>query len=70
MSYWIAILGILILPTLTGTFSSMPRYALGAYLLFPLIVTRLKNAYTPVIIIFLILGIICISLFTRGYWVA
>mgnify|MGYP000876407592 FL=1 len=69
-SYWLATLAMIIVPTLTGTFSSMPRYILVAFLLFPFIASRLKKAYTPVAIALGILGVICIALFTKGYWVA
>lgn len=69
-SYWLATLVMIIVPTLTGTFSSMPRYILVAFLLFPFIASKLKKAYTPVAIALGILGAICIALFTRGYWVA
>ncbi|OGY17240.1 MAG: hypothetical protein A2784_02050 [Candidatus Chisholmbacteria bacterium RIFCSPHIGHO2_01_FULL_48_12] len=68
-----AVFGILayILPTLTGTFSSMPRYGL---VLFPafLILGRIKNQTIRhwLYAISLMLLIINVVLFTRGYWVA
>lgn len=70
LSYWLSIFGMLLIPTLTGTFSSMPRYILTAFLLFPFVVIRLKKAYTPVVIVMAVIEILCIALFTRGYWVA
>jgi len=70
LSYWISIFGMLLVPTLTGTLSSMPRYILTAFILFPFVVVRLKKAYTPAVIIMGLLAVICIALFTRGYWVA
>ena len=69
-SYWIFTLGALILPTLTGTFSSMPRYVLMGFLLFPHIVQKLGKYFIPVSILLALLGVILVSLFTRGYWVA
>jgi Gpi18-like mannosyltransferase len=70
LSYWVFTLGVLIIPTLTGTFLSMPRFALFSFLLLPLIATRWKK-YRWVIVGFSgILAAILISLFTRGYWVA
>ncbi len=69
-SYWVFTLGVLILPTLTGTFSSMPRYALMGFLLIPYIVEKLGKFFIPVSILLGILGAILIGLFTRGYWVA
>ena len=70
LSYWIFTLGVLILPTLTGTFSSMPRYALMGFLLFPHIAQKLGKYFIPVSILLGLLGVILIGLFTRGYWVA
>lgn len=70
ISYFIFTLGCIILPTLTGTFSSMPRYALMSFLLLPLIVNAIKSYYKVLVVIFLAIGIILTSLFVRGYWVA
>lgn len=70
LSYWISIFGILLVPTLTGTLSSMPRYILTAFILFPFVVIRLKKAYTPAVIILGLIEAVCIVLFIRGYWVA
>ncbi|KKR39231.1 hypothetical protein A2210_01760 [Candidatus Woesebacteria bacterium RIFOXYA1_FULL_40_18] len=68
-SYWLFSLLILILPSLTGTFSSMPRYALMGFLLIPYIVSELKNKI-PILIAFSLLAFILVTLFIRGYWVA
>lgn len=73
LSYFVFMILAFLTPTLTGTFSSMPRYVL---VLFPgfmalAILTEkhqwLKKVY-PVFAI--ILGIISLMLFVRGYWVA
>jgi len=60
-----------LLPTLTGTFSSMPRYIL---VLFPIyiVLATIKNKYIQYLIlsIHFILLFICTMLFTRGYWIA
>lgn len=69
LSYWIFTLGVLLIPTLTGTFSSMPRYALMGFLLLPLLGQN-KKLLVPLIFVFILLGVILIGLFTRGYWVA
>ncbi|MGB9637283.1 MAG: hypothetical protein ACPLY7_00585, partial [Microgenomates group bacterium] len=57
--------------SLSGTFSSLPRYLL---VLFPIFIClgEIKNPLLKKIIyvIFLFLEIMCISLFLRGYWVA
>lgn len=70
ISYFIFTLGCLILPTLTGTFSSMPRYSLMGFLLLPYIIQATGRYYKFLAISFIALGIILLSLFTRGYWVA
>jgi hypothetical protein len=70
LGYWISIFGMLIVPTLTGTLSSMPRYILTAFILFPFVVLKLRKVYWPVVVVMSLLEIICIVLFTRGYWVA
>lgn len=69
LSYFIFILGCLLLPTLTGTLSSMPRYSLMGFLLLPTILPT--NRYYKLLVgIFIMIGIILVSLFTRGYWIA
>lgn len=70
ISYILFTLGCLILPTLTGTFSSMPRYCLMGFLLLPYITQAIGRYYKFLISLFVTLGIILLSLFTRGYWVA
>ncbi len=70
LSYFIFILGSLILPTLTGTLSSMPRYALVLFLIMPLLVKFSGQYFKLVAVSFIILQIILVSLFVRGYWVA
>lgn len=70
LSYLIFICGCLLLPTLTGTLSSMPRYALMSFLLFPFIMERLGR-YSRIMLTFLfILEAVLLGLFIRGYWVA
>ena len=70
LSYFIFIIGCLIIPTLTGTLSSMPRYVLMSFLAFPLIVSALGNSFKYLLFSFIILQIVLLSLFIRGYWVA
>ena len=64
---WLA----LILPTLTGTLSSMPRYIL---VIFPIyvVLANIRNRLIKVIItiLFIILLMISTVLFTRGYWLS
>ncbi|NMC36424.1 hypothetical protein GYA49_05270 [Candidatus Beckwithbacteria bacterium] len=61
----------LLLPTLTGTFSSMPRYVL---MLFPgfIVLGMVKNKAIKygLLGLFAVLLLLCTALFTRGYWVA
>lgn len=70
LSYWFFMFFYLIVPTLTGTFLSMPRFALMSFLLFPLIVEKTGKYFKLLVFLSLILGVILVSLFTRGYWVA
>lgn len=69
-SYWFFVLCSIILPTLTGTLSSMPRYTLVTLLLFPLIIKGLGKRYNVLITLFIILQFILSILFLRGYWIA
>ena len=58
------------LPTMTGNFSSMPRYLLVCFVLF-VYVSRLKKRWFFLYLTSsLILLIINLILFTQGYWVA
>jgi len=63
----------LILPTLTGTFSSIPRYALFS-LSFFIFLSQIKNAVAVVkyliMGIFLILHILLLGYFTQGYFIS
>jgi len=71
LSYLIFSFFSLLVPTLTGTFSSMPRYVL---VLFPgfVALALVKNKLLIKIIYALeiVIGIICALFFLRGYWVA
>jgi Gpi18-like mannosyltransferase len=69
-SYLIFTLGVLIIPTLTGTLTSMPRYALTAFLLIPYFVKFFPTITKWLIPIMAILQVVLLSLFIRGYWVA
>ncbi len=69
-SYWLFSVIALLIPTLTGTLSSMPRYALIAFLALPLIAVTGKKYYKPIVVIFGLLQVLLLSLFIRGYWVA
>ena len=61
----------LILPTLTGTFSSIPRYALFS-LSFFLYLSQIKNLLIKVAIaiIFIIFHIVMLGFFSQGYFVS
>lgn len=68
-SYFLFVLLAVIMPTLTGTLSSMPRYALLAFPLFPL-AAKFNKGFKYIIIAQVLLGVILTALFIRGYWVA
>lgn len=69
-SYFIFTFGSLLLPTLTGTLSSMPRYSLMSFLMLPFLVKFSGRHFKLVVVLIIILQIILVGLFTRGYWVA
>lgn len=62
------------LPTFTGTFSSVPRYVLVLFPLFALLASvleKLPDRYRKLYFaVSSLIGIVCIALFTRGYFVA
>ncbi len=60
----------LLLPTLTGTFSSIPRYALLSLSAF-VFLGQLKQTWIKIllIIVFLILHVVTLGLFTQGYFI-
>jgi Gpi18-like mannosyltransferase len=68
-SYWLFVTLTFLLPTLTGTLLSMPRFALLAFPLLPQ-VAKFNKAAGYIIIGQTILQIVLLSLFIRGYWVA
>lgn len=60
----------LLLPSFTGTLSSMPRYSLMAFFTLPFIAAIPKRIFWTLVIFFVTLTTILISLFIRGYWVS
>ena len=64
-------ISVLILPTLTGTLSSLPRYALPLLSTY-LILAKVKNTHVKIAVvsIFLILHLILFSFFIQGYFVS
>jgi hypothetical protein len=73
LSYVVFALGAFLLPTLTGTFSSMPRYVLVCFPIF-LVITELIHKKPKIGLLLLVLStlllIINTVLFIQGYWVA
>lgn len=61
----------LILPTLTGTLSSIPRYALFSFSMF-LYLSKIKNNYLKILILilFLIFHILSLAFFSQGYFIS
>ncbi len=71
MSYNIFAALAYILPTLTGTFSSMPRYVLVLFPCFAVLgLIKSKFWRRLLLVSFYLLLLICTALFTRGYWIA
>lgn len=63
-------LAAVVLPTLTGTLSSIPRYILVAFPLFMILAMQKKIVRLIFFLISISLSVTLILLFTRGYWVA
>ena len=74
LSLAIYLAGAFLIPTLSGSFSSLPRYVLVAFPAFILMATYLSRAPRLVKVLFYILLITCLAIgtafFVRGYWVA
>lgn len=73
LSYVFFSLAAFIVPTLTGTFSSMPRYILTSFALFIWIAILLEKQPKLQIVLSIVSGIvlsICTVLFIQGYWIA
>jgi hypothetical protein len=61
----------LILPTLTGSLSSMPRYVLTIFPLFAVLSDKLpRKVFFLILLVFAILQLINFALFTQGIWVS
>lgn len=74
LSYWVYLTGVYIIPTLSGSFSSLPRYMLIAFPAFILaaeLMTRLDKRL-KFVIYFILVSCLAIAtmLFSRGYWVS
>ena len=70
-SYLIFSLMAFITPTLTGTFSSLPRYVLTLFPCFILLgMLKQKQIRVGIILFFTLLAILCTALFFNGYWIA
>lgn len=69
-SYWLFSACCYLLPTLTGTFSSMPRYILMEFLLLPFLAGKVGKFFVPLAILLGITEATLLSLFIRGYWIA
>lgn len=70
-SLWCYCLGVFLMPTLTGTLSSMPRYILACFPLLPVYLGTLTRKQKWFLGVFwAIWQVVLITLFTRGYWVA
>jgi len=73
-SYWLYCLPLYFLPTLTGTFSGLPRFVLILFPLFGYLAVFLDRCHPYLrylyFLVSFILSFLAISLFTRGYFIA
>lgn len=73
-SYLVYLLGSYILPTLSGSFSSLPRYTLTIFPFFLLM--SIMSHKVPRVLLIVFIGVLLMSLsiatllFSRGYWVS
>ncbi len=68
--FFVYTLLVVLVPPLTGTFSSMPRYALTAFPVF-ICIAYLKRTYIyPLLVLFVLLQIFFLSLFVSGTFVS
>ena len=73
-SYWVFMVGGYVVPTLSGSFSSLPRYVLPlfpGFILLSFYVGKLPKFVRWVVYVVLTSGLVVASaMFMRGYWVA
>lgn len=70
-SYWLFSLFTLLIGTLNGTFTSMPRYIIPSMIfIFPFMVMQRKIKLNIIFVISGLLMIVLTMMFVRGYWVA
>lgn len=71
ISYLIFSWFVLLVPTLTGTFSSMPRYVLTAFPIF-IVLGLIKSKWIKIFLLFIFCCLLSVLtvLFTRGHWVS
>ncbi|KKQ34254.1 MAG: hypothetical protein US51_C0046G0007 [Microgenomates group bacterium GW2011_GWA2_37_6] len=73
-SYWLFFAVSILIPSLTGTFQGMPRYGLHLYPFFLSLVLFLEQRSIPSKLIYFAISVFllyyCLSLFTRGYFIA
>jgi len=71
INWWLFSLLVYLLPTLTGTFSSMPRYLISSYIVLIPIIVKLPASFRKfTVVVMFVLQMLFLALFTRGYWVA
>lgn len=70
-SYWFFAISSLLIGTLTGTLSSMPRYSIFAFIFLIPLVVKYNHKYLKIIVSFsALLLVILTMLFVRGYFVS
>ena len=73
LSYWVFLLLGYLIPTLSGSFSSLPRYVLvlfPAYIFAAILLSKNKFLLFAFIVISTILLVVSFGLFARGYWIS
>lgn len=73
LDYWVYTLFIFLIPTLSGSFSSLPRYMLVAFPIYVWIASLMskhRNFNYLISLVFILLSLIMQMLFVRGYFVS
>lgn len=73
LSYWLILFFGYLIPTFSGSFSSLPRYVLvlfPVYILTAGLVKKHKAVFFAITTISFILLVVSLSLFARGYWLS
>ncbi len=70
ISLWLFSLGAYLLPTITGTLTSMPRYVLMTFFLFPVLAEYTFHFRKLILPVLFVIQLVFCALFVVGFWIA